>query len=184
MLMGPEELYVEPLPPINIRITPRQQVEQDMYEKYKISDSVDFLRRYIEFGCNRTAEQVLNGEMLLPPGMIDKKIAYKECFDCIEILNVYSQACGAKRAEINALGVKVSKGYSTLHEKELLGLKTNEYVSLTHKACKARLRLFEISGLVPIDAAQFHKDMLWYQRVVISDRFARSGYPDLYDLSL
>ena len=183
LLMCPEELYIDP-PIINVRISPLQQVEREMFEKYKITDAADFIRRYIEFACNRSAEQTLNGEMLLPPGHIDKTVAYRECHECIDLLNVYSRVCTAKRAEITALGMKASKGNCTLQEKEVLGFKTSAYVARTSKACKARQRLWEISGLIPIDASQFHKDMLWYTRVIISERFAASGYPDLYDLSL
>ena len=184
MHMAPEELYIDPVPPLNVRICPRQEAAFEMYEKYKITDPEVFIKSYIEFGCSRTPEQVISGEMILPPGCIDKKHAYRECQECIEVLNIYTHASGLKRSEINAMGTKVAKGGATLQEKELLGFRTNEYVSLTHKACMARRRLWEISGLNPIDGAQFNKDMLWYQRVFLSDRFSSSGYPDLSVASL
>lgn len=178
----PEDLYVDP--PLAAQVSATHQVRHELYEKYGVCDAEAFLVLYMEHACSRTVEQVVAGDMLLPPGTIDRKQAYKEFRDCVDTLSSYSQVCVAKRADIQTLGLRISNSGGTLRDKEELGFKTTEYVAMSLKACRARRRLWEISGLKPIDGAQFHKDMMWYQRVFISDRFAQSGYADLSVISL
>ena len=170
----PEDLYVEP--PVESVL---DQVRREMWTKYRIANADAFVENYVNFACNRTAQQVLSGEQLMPPGTVDCVIAYRDFHESIGTIAAYNRVAQERREEINALVAKVSKKGATVADREELGSKTNAYVDFTNKAHLARRKLWVLSGQFPIDGAKFHKDMLTYQRLFIMERFKASGYVDL-----
>lgn len=170
----PEELYVEP--PVE---SVMDQVRREMWNKYRVANADAFVENYVNFACNRTVQQVISGEMLMPPGTVDRVVAYRDFHECIGTIAAYSRVARERREEIDALVARVGKRGATVADREELGAKTTAYVDFTNKAHRARRRLWELSGQIPIDGAQFRDDMLKYQRLFIIERFKASGYIDL-----
>jgi len=160
-------LELERAPPMD----PARAVEQELWDKYGLD--IEFLKKYVDFALNRSARDVMQELVLMPPNTISRIEMELMVNECVDVLRRFERDAETRRAETKAnVDALKSVAVSRADFDVKLAIIVSSYSNFMAQGWKARARLMHLAQQTPIDVRQYKQDMDRYIRVWTAARIS------------